>query len=198
MLIRHTSPLAGIHSAERGVVMLEVLISMIILAIGLLGLAKLQASTRQLEMESYQRAQAMVLLDNIVNRMGTNKVSISCYVTTNLATGTPWVGQTDGQLPASCAIGTATQQQSANNDLAQWQNLLNGSAESNGGNSAGAMIGARGCIAYDAANNQYIVTVVWQGLMETAVPNTNCAQGLFGNDAQRRAVSATVRLATLT
>lgn len=200
MLIRRTRLLCS-HPRERGVVMLEVLISIVILAIGLLGLAKLQASTRQLEMESYQRAQAMVLLDDMVSRMTANKPVVDCYVTTALGTSAPWVGQPDGTLPPACGIGTASQQSAALSDLQTWQDELTGKVEASNGTNAGAMIGARGCIVYDATNKLYIVTVAWQGMIETVArtdPGLLCAQGLYGNsDAQRRVVSATVRVADL-
>lgn len=200
MLIRQVHSLSR-HPHERGVVMLEVLISIIILAIGLLGLAKLQASTRQLEMESYQRAQAMVLLDDMVNRMTANKPVVDCYVTTPFGSIAPWVGQADGTLPPACGIGTVSQQNAVLTDLQAWRDELTGNAESSSGTSIGAMIGARGCIMYDTANKLYIVTVAWQGMIETAAQTQSallCAKGLYGTgDAQRRVVSATVRVADL-
>jgi type IV pilus assembly protein PilV len=181
---------------ERGVVLLEVMIAIIILAIGLLGLAKLQASTRQLEMESYQRAQAVILLQDMVSRFSSNTKAAACYAVTDLASGAPYFGY-GAAAPAACAIGTITQQATALSDLTQWQAQLNGASETNeDGVQAGAMIGARGCIAYDAAADVYVISVVWQGLLESSAPaGLNCAAGLYGGEERRRAVSAIVRLA---
>lgn len=183
--------------AARGVVLFEVMISIVILAVGLLGLAKLQASTRQIEMESYQRAQAVILLQDMVGRLSANNKAAACYALTDLASGAPYLGY-GGALPANCGIGTITQQNTAINDLTQWHQLLAGTAETDGGVQVGAMIGARGCIAFDAATNVYIVTVAWQGLLESsAPPGLTCAAGLYGSEPRRRAVSAVVRIATL-
>lgn len=183
--------------ATRGVVLLEVMISIVILAVGLLGLAKLQASTRQIEMESYQRAQAVILLQDMVGRLSANNKAAACYALTDAASGAPFLGY-GGALPANCGIGTIAQQTTANNDLNQWHQMLAGAAETDGDVQIGAMIGARGCIAFDAATNVYVVTVAWQGLFESsAPPGLTCAAGQYGSEPRRRAVSAVVRIATL-
>ena len=63
----------------------------------------------------------------------------------------------------------------------------------------GAMVGARGCIYYDAGNTQYVVTVVWQGTVDTAAPvGLNCGMNQFSSEAKRRAVSAIVKFGVLT
>lgn len=181
----------------RGVVLFEVMISIVILAVGLLGLAKLQASTRQIEMESYQRAQAVILLQDMVGRLSANNKAAACYALTNPASGAPYLGY-GGALPGNCGIGTIAQQTTALNDLTQWHQMLAGAAEADGAVQIGAMIGARGCIAFDAATNVYVVTVAWQGLFESsAPPGLTCATGQYGSEPRRRAVSAVVRIATL-
>ena len=62
-----------------------------------------------------------------------------------------------------------------------------------------AMIGARGCVAFDAATQTYSITVAWQGLSRTAAPDASvpCAQGLYGDDAQRRVVVLTMQIANI-
>lgn len=181
-----------------GFALLEVLVSIVILAIGLLGVAKLQISTRQLETESYQRAQAVVLLQDMVARITANAKSSSCYAITGDA-GAPYLG-TGGDMPNSCATGAGTieQQNRAVADLQQWGQMLTGVAEQIGNDNVGAMIGARGCVQYDAANNLYVVTVAWQGLFATSAPaGLTCGIGTYGDDNQRRAVSAVVHVPDL-
>lgn len=193
-----TAPNFRASRNARGYVLLEVLVSMVILAIGLLGVAKLQASTRQLETESYQRAQAVILLQDMVARMTANRKSASCYVITADAGG-PTFGH-GGSAPANCASGAGNieQQNRAVADMAEWNQLLLGAAETINGDNAGAMIGARGCVQFDAASNLYVVTVTWQGLFATSSPaGLTCGIGTYGDDAQRRAVSAVVRIPDL-
>lgn len=189
---------SGSTAPQCGHVLMEVLISIVILAVGLLGVAKLQASTRQLEMEAYQRAQAMILLQDMVSRLSANSKAAACYAFTT-GGDSPYVGNT-GAPPAGCGFGTVTQSAKADADLAAWHQLLIGAAEIDGGANAGAMLGARGCVSYDAAADTYMVTVVWQGLVQTAAPSAglSCANGLYGDESQRRAVSALVRIPPLT
>jgi type IV pilus assembly protein PilV len=54
---------------------------MVILAIGLLALAGLQARLHLLQIESYQRAQALILLQDMTSRVVNNRYAAASYVT---------------------------------------------------------------------------------------------------------------------
>lgn len=177
---------APIAFRQTGFGMLEVLISIVILLVGVLGLAGLISRSQQAEMESYQRVQAIILLDDMVARINANRKNAASYVGTYAPTS------------ATTCAGTA-----AAVDLCQWQNALVGAAEKLGTSSnIGAMIGARGCIfQLDAANQIYMVSVAWQGMGKTAAPTDNPACGAasdYGTAEQRRVVTATLRIARLT
>jgi type IV pilus assembly protein PilV len=163
--------------------MMEVLVTIAILVVGLLGMVGLQMRATTLELESYQRAQALVLLQEMVDRLSVNKPNAAAYVATN-------IGST--RAVRDCSTLTSV----AEKDLCQWGNLLVGAAETSGSRNIGAMIGARGCISSTAAN-VYLVTVAWQGLSPTAAPSEACGQNAYGDDRQRRTVSTVVRVATL-
>jgi prepilin-type N-terminal cleavage/methylation domain-containing protein len=60
------------RSLQRGFTMLEVLVALLILLIGLLGLAGLLVTTQQGEVEAYQRKQAAVLLQDMIDRLTAN------------------------------------------------------------------------------------------------------------------------------
>lgn len=169
---------------EAGFSMLEVLISIFIVLLGLLGLAGLIVRSNQTEMESYQRVQALLLAQDMVDRINANRKNVANYVA---AVGT-------GSAIQDCSV-PATR---AGIDLCEWNNALLGSAETEGGTNVGAMIGARGCITQvDAVNRIYLVSVAWQGLAATAPPGTACGQDQYGNESLRRAVTATVRIGAL-
>src|SRR5205814_2345916 len=67
---------------QSGATMMEVLVSILIVVIGLLGLAGLQSRINLSEMESFQRAQALVLLQDMVDRINANRKNAALYVTT--------------------------------------------------------------------------------------------------------------------
>ena len=66
---------------------------MVILLVGLLGLAALMTSSQKAESESYQRAQALLLLQDMVERINANRAVAACYaITTDPSAGTPYLG----------------------------------------------------------------------------------------------------------
>ncbi len=181
-----------------GFTMLELLISLLIVLLGVLGLAGLIVRSNQAEMESYQRVQALMLAQDMADRINANRKVASCYsnAATGIQLGTAGTGYTG--TPA-CGAGTTPQEVRAVADLAAWHSLLTGSAEVLSGSNIGAMIGARGCVNQIDAQT-YMVSVVWQGLVATAASSHTCgnAAGLYGaTDNLRRVVTVTIRIATL-
>jgi type IV pilus assembly protein PilV len=188
-----------------GFTMLEVLLSLLIMSLGLLGLAGLQVRAQQAELESYQRAQALVLVQDMVDRINANRKTAGCYGFTPIPdTGSVFVGT--GASAATCtgAFGTSQTRARADADVAAWHALLKGSAEALSGNQVGAMVGARGCVSLDTTvtPNMYRVSVAWQGMSQTVNPTSvdpkfTCATGQYGSDLKRRIVSYSFPLACL-
>lgn len=177
-----------------GFTMLELLVSMVIVLLGVLGLAGLIVRSNQAELESYQRIHALVLAQDMGDRINANRRVATCY--SNGATGVE-LGTGSGGPPA-CLTGEPTQQYQADQDLAAWHNQLLGSAEVLSGANVGAMIGARGCITQiDAATQIYMVSVAWQGLVATAASGNTCGQGQYGAENLRRVVTVQVRIGDL-
>lgn len=176
----------------RGVGLVEVLITMVVLAFGLLGLAAFQAKAHVGTIESYQRAQAAVLLQDMQARLSANSAQAGAYVTeAPLGTGST--------LATDCAAAAAGKDR----DLCEWNLALKGAAEQRGGNNAGAMQGARGCVELVRAENDavgvctpavYLVTVAWQGMHATKAPAQACGKDQYGADTHRRTVSARVAI----
>ncbi len=188
------------RALQGGATLIEVLISVVILLVALLGAAGMMVRSNQTEMESYQRVQALTLLQDMATRLNANRQVASCYA----VAGTMTTAGTGGISAPGCTSGTAAQQATVAADLAAWNSALLGNAEqrtaASGTVALGAMIGARGCIeAIDTVNQIYRVTVAWQGLVKTVAPSLPCGSGNsnFGDDAYRRAISVQVRIGVL-
>jgi type IV pilus assembly protein PilV len=173
---------------ERGLTLIEVLVTIVILSLGLLGVAALQARMQLAQAESYQRAHAVLLLQDMVDRINANRYDALNYVTGDA------LGAGNAVQDCSGLTGAAL-------DLCEWNNALLGAAESTAdGQQAGGMIGARGCIANVVATmpREFVVAVAWQGLAATVAPaSTTCGQGLYGNEQLRRALVARVTIGCL-
>jgi len=166
-----------------GYVLLEVLVTIVILVFGLLGLAGFQMKTSVVEQEAYQRVQALLLVQDMVERIYANRTNAASYVQDNIGSA--------GTEDTTC--GTMT---GKDKDICEWNNELVGASEVLGSSRVGTLLGGQGCIAAGAAN-EYIVTVVWQGLASTVAPTATCGQGSYGSENLRRVVSMRVQIATL-
>lgn len=199
----------NLRKTQKGSSLIEVLVTLVILMVGLLGLVGLMVQSQRSQMESYQRVQALVVLQDMVNRINTNRKAAACYAIATATSGAP-LGTGYTGTPSNCTVADTTTEQKnqAKLDLLEWNNLLKGSAEKSGSSDVGAMLGARGCVTVVdavplaplvAPNKLYdvVVSVVWQGNGKTVAPTAvSCGANLYGDDAQRRAVTAPIRIMT--
>jgi type IV pilus assembly protein PilV len=191
MIAMHTSR----PHRQHGTSLVEVLVTMVVVAFGLLGIAVFQAKAQVGSIESYQRAQAAVLLQDMQSRLAANAGDAASYVTaTPLGTG------------AAQDVDCATLAAGAARDKCEWSRILSGAAETATGSGAqlGAIQGARGCVLEVQAKNEavgvctpavYLVTVAWQGRHPTKAPAQACGKDQYGDDTNRRALSARVAVA---
>jgi type IV pilus assembly protein PilV len=183
----------ALPGSERGTSLIEVLVTILIVSFGLLGLAGLQSRMQMAEMESYQRAQALILMDDMASRIAVNRAMAADY-----AVAAPLVG---AGMP--CPTNPVTRPEI---DSAVWCNALQGAAEvTSANNDVGAVVGGRGCVE-SLPNNEYMVTVAWQGLTPVAAPPASvaCGQDLYDDAASnctadrcRRVVTTIVRIGPL-
>jgi type IV pilus assembly protein PilV len=193
--------------AQCGYLMIEVLITMFILAIGLLGVVGLQARAEQAETDSYQRTQALILAQDMADRISANRAA-AFDTTTSPYVVDPAAATPGEPLGTGSTRNCATPATTADIDLCAWSDALLGAAESYGGscdttststrgaNCAGTLLKARGCITSPAAHT-YMIEVVWQGLTASAAPPSTvvCGQTLYGADEGfRRAVTTIVQI----
>lgn len=179
--------------SQAGTSMIEVLITIVILAIGLLGLAGLQTRLQMSEMEGYQRAQAMILLEDMSHRIAANRSNAMSYVTGSAA---PF------GAGMSCPGADANLK---DKDQREWCLALQGAAEKSGASNVGTMIGGRGCVE-SMPNNEYLITVAWQGMGALSAPPASvaCGKDLYdgsgtpcAGDLCRRAITTIIRIPPL-
>jgi type IV pilus assembly protein PilV len=174
---------------QRGTSLIEVLVAMIVLAIGLLGLVGLQARLQVLQMEAYQRAQGLILLHDMATRIESNRAAAATYVTG----GSVGVG-------AACPATGPTRKEA---DMNEWCTALQGAAEKVGTTNVGVMVGGRGCVE-SMGSDRYLITVAWQGLAPLSAPpaSVTCGAGQYTGstctgELCRRVVTTVVRISTL-
>lgn len=178
-------------SRQQGATLIEILVTLVILMVGLLGLVGVMIQSQRAQLESYQRVQALLLVQDMAARLNSNRAAAACYV----MAGYIGTGNTTVPDATSCVSGSAAQKARVTQDLTDWRDLLLGAAELSGSDKVGAILGARGCITVNSTN-LYQVSVAWQGSAPTGAPPSTvpCGQGQYGDDAARRAVSVTVQL----
>jgi len=98
---------------QKGVTLIEVLVAMLVLSIGLLGVASLQLYGLRYNQSAYLRSQATILAYDLVDRMRTNAdgVALGYYDIINT-----------GSLPAdpACISTGCTNEQLAKHDIREW------------------------------------------------------------------------------
>lgn len=119
------SPAGGRRTPDgktEGLTLLEVLLTLVIVAIGLLGMAKLQLIGLQNAHETLMRSQAINLAYDIMDRMRANEGGITNGYYNNIPTivpGYPLPGACTAVAP-NCSTGSCSSQQMATYDAFSW------------------------------------------------------------------------------
>ena len=182
------------NTRVKGFTIIEVLITLLVFSVGLLGFAALQDRSQKAQLEVYQRVYALNLVDYMVDQIRANPAAQGCYGLAGVEVGTGYSGS------YSCSsYGTAETQAQVIEAVNTWSDLLKGSGEEIDGKSVGGLLNARGCIDYDNINQTYVVSVVWQGLVETVTPtSTSCGSSSYGGSTSKLRRAVTFRLQTPT
>ena len=168
---------------QSGFSLLEVMVALLILSIGLLGIAGLQVTSKRTNFEANQRTTATMLTRDMLERIRANPGQLDTY--TNGTTGR--IFKYDS-LPAvvdcSTACDTATL---VTYDLAEWQFAIAGIAEQDAANNyLGGLVFPTACITVPAGapNGTVNVAIAWRGLLKLGDPTINTcgnATGFYGD-----------------
>jgi type IV pilus assembly protein PilV len=136
-----------------GFTLIEVLIAALVLAVGLLGLAGLQATSIKNNLSAYNRSQVTQLAYDMTDRMRANKNESLDPATGNIIAASTYLTMdpTTATTQANCATTTGcTAAQMAQNDLFQWNAAL-----------TGVLNGGTGTITAVAATRVFTITINW-------------------------------------
>ncbi len=164
-MVSRAAPTSG---RETGFTLLEVMIAVLILSLGLLGIAALQLSSKKSTHQAWQRSQAVLLADGLLERVRMNPAGAASYHT---GLGASALGGATRASPArNCASQTCTAAQMAAWDLWEWERRLDGVAVRDAANrNAGGLVDAHGCVVFTAVSasmpntGQLRVIVTWRG-----------------------------------
>jgi type IV pilus assembly protein PilV len=197
----------------RGFTKIEILVTLVILMIGLLGIAGLMAQGQRSSFEAYQRQQALMLANDMAERIKANRAGaddtevastydVAVPVGDPAGTGARYDNLLKGVV-TNCVTtsGTCTTSQVVMFDAALWDGLLVGQAAETQratGTALGPLLSPRGCVQTlsttacpacggPPASRQviYRVSVAWQGNYSTAAPagGDTCGTGVYRNPA---------------
>jgi type IV pilus assembly protein PilV len=138
----------------RGDTMIEVLVTVLILAVGVLGVAAMQVTTLQNLNSSYSASVAEIIANDFSERMRANPTAALAgnYVHSAAPTGT---------IP-DCVANACTLTQLATYDVDSWWTVL-----------TGVLPAATGQVTRNAGTNTFVVTVRWDD-DRSGSSGTNC------------------------
>ena len=149
---------------QQAFTLIEVLVSLVILVVGLVGIFNLQLIAKRSSFESFQQTHAALLANDMISRIKLNPAQISSYSGTYYGT--------DDAIPTSpdpaCDLATThspmcTPVQTLIWDRYQWQRLLSGSYETKGDNNVGGLDSAVACIQANT-NGEVLLVMTWRGI----------------------------------
>lgn len=178
------------RSPQRGVSLVEVLVAMIVLSFGILTAVGLQVVAKRNNIDSTQQTAASVMAYDLIERMRSNSYSPGLQIYRSFATlGDGAVG--DEPSP-DCASADCSSAEMAIYDLWEWEQLVDGAAETVDAENVGGLASPTVCVTgpADGGSGVYAVVIAWRAA--TALPfagdGADCGVGLgrYGDDEEYR------------
>jgi type IV pilus assembly protein PilV len=158
-----------------GFTLIEVLVSILLMGVGLLGMVALQLQGLSNTNNSYFRTQAILLATDIIERMRANQAGID----DNLYNAIDTSGSTPSN-PGGCASG-CTSAQLAAQDIYEWNQLFTSSAPT--------IPGATGTVTA-AGSNEFTVIISW---VERGFKSADATGAHLEDEAKTHTITAIVQ-----
>jgi type IV pilus assembly protein PilV len=149
---------------DKGFTLIEVLVSVLILSLGLLGVAGLQTFSLRSNQSAFYRSQATAAAYDIIDRMRANAQGV---------TGGNYNALDSANLPADpdCITSGCTASELADYDIRDWANHSLASLPSGSGTVTVDDMGT----AADSSDDVFVVTVRWTDATDQTNPNKSLA-----------------------
>jgi len=181
--------------AAAGFSLIEILVSVFVVSIGMLGVARMEILAKESNIEAVQRTTATQLAHDITEKMRANPSQLASYVGITVGNNSLGTPGTACNTPSSACTAANL----ATWDKYSWEQAMMGAGEKNAKNAnTGGLDTARGCITGPAGGGpgQYVVSIAWKGkspLQTKIVNNCGSGAGLYGaGDIYRRVLSVTL------
>jgi len=173
MMMRQLNRYPGKDRSDSGFTMIEVLVTLIILSIGLLGLAGLQANSMTNNHNAYLKSQAIIMANDIADRMRANIVGVRDGNYNSITT----IPSDPGCISAGCSPA-----QMSTHDAFEWGTMLSDELPAGAGTviGTGFPIGAgppaaAGAGPITTVAGIFVITIRWD---EARTGGTDCNNGL--------------------
>ena len=164
----------------RGVALIEILISLLILSVGVIGLSNVQINAKRVAQEALQRTKAASIASDMLERIRANPTGFAAYQGAE-------VGRASiADEPANCRSVACAPAEVAARDLWEWQHALDGAGETRVADDVTRQVGGLylpyGCVVTDFAGQagRVQVTVAWEGFRDLGYTGGNTCGAVLG------------------
>lgn len=177
---------------QAGVGLLEVMITVIVISVGLIGMAGLQVATKRAGFQATQRTLALTLANDMMQRLTLNPASLATYATGANPLGSGSIASAPTKCLGTAAAANCTAAQLAAWDRWEWEQRIDGVSTLNKDASnanAGGLVSPRGCVVVNG--RQVRVVINWRGLVAATDPadaNTSCGTWTTADQPYRQLV----------
>lgn len=137
---------------ESGIALIEVLVAVLVLAVGLLGMAAMQVQSSQMTNGAEQRTQAVLLTADMMDRIRSNRANAADY--DGISVDPSSTACATDYTPSNAATVSA-------NDITEWSNLV-----------VCLLPDGTGTVNVDSGTGEVVVVVDWQKADEDGVAVT--------------------------
>lgn len=153
------------HNHQKGVTLVEVLVTVIVLAIGMLGLAGMQNTSIKFSYDSYLRTQASFLANDIMDRIRANPDVIYQLALTDLPSSTSCLSTSVGAGVDCSALNML------NADLFEWTSYAN-------------EIFPEAKLEISSDDGRYAIRIIWEDRYDADLLDGEAKQFIFNFDVR--------------